>query len=56
MPLSFVPVDLGSHMLVAATGLPSIDLQKLCHASEGAMGFLSGEPTKTRTTSPRTAS
>jgi len=47
MPLSFVPVILGSHVLVAAAGLPSIDLQKLCHTSEQTMAFLSGEQTKT---------
>jgi len=47
MPFSLVPVILGSHVLVAATGLPSINLQKLCHASDRAMAFLSGEPTKT---------
>jgi len=46
MLLSFVPVVLGSHVLVAATGLPSIDLQKLCHTSERTMAFVSGEPTE----------
>ena len=47
MPLSLVPVVLGAHVLVAATGLPSIDLQKLCHTSERTMAFLRGEPTRT---------
>jgi len=46
MPLSFVPVLLGSHVLVAAANLPRIDLEKLCHTSERAMAFLGGEPTK----------
>jgi hypothetical protein len=40
-------VVLGSHVLIAAAGLPSIDLQKLCHTSERTMADFSGKPTKT---------
>jgi hypothetical protein len=47
MLFSFLPVVLGSHVLIAAAGLPSIDLQHLCHTSERTMGGLSGDPTKT---------
>jgi hypothetical protein len=47
MLLSFVPVILGSHMLIAATGLPTIDPQHLCHASDWAMPDLGGEPMQT---------
>jgi hypothetical protein len=47
MLLSLVPVVLGSHVLFAAAGLPSIDLQKLCHSSERTMGGLSGDTMKT---------
>jgi hypothetical protein len=47
MLLSLVPAILGSHVLIAATGLPSIDLQKLCHTSERTLGGLSGDPMKT---------
>jgi hypothetical protein len=47
MLLSFVPVVLGSHVLIAAAGLPSIDLQNLCRASERTMAFVSGEPIRT---------
>jgi hypothetical protein len=47
MLLSFAPFILGSHVLIAAAGLPSIDLQKLCQASEQAMPALSGGPAKT---------
>jgi hypothetical protein len=38
MLLSLVPVVLGSQVLIAATGLPSIDLQRLCQSSERTMG------------------
>jgi len=44
MLLSFVPVILGSYMLIAATGPPTIDPQHLCHAAERAMPDLGGEP------------
>jgi hypothetical protein len=47
MLLSLVPVVLGSHVLFAAAGLPSIDLQKLCHSSERTMGSLIGDPVRT---------
>jgi hypothetical protein len=47
MLLSLVPVVLGSHVLMAAAGLPGIDLQKLCRSSERTMAELSGEPSKT---------
>jgi hypothetical protein len=47
MYVSLIPVILGSHVLIASTaGLPSIDVQKLCHAAEGAMAALGGEPLK----------
>jgi hypothetical protein len=42
-----VPVVLGSHLLIAAGGLPSIDLRKLCNASERSMAGLGGDPVKT---------
>ena len=42
MMLSFVPVVLGSHLLIAAAGLPGIDPQKLCHGSD-----LGGGPMQT---------
>jgi hypothetical protein len=47
MLLSFVPVILGSHLLIAAAGLPGIDPQKLCHASERRMPEIGGEPMQT---------
>jgi hypothetical protein len=47
MLFSFVPVVLGSYVLISAAGLPSIDLQKLCHTSERTMAGLSGDPMKT---------
>jgi hypothetical protein len=47
MLLSFVPVILGSNVLIAAAGLPGIDPQKLCHASERRMPDLGGEPMQT---------
>ena len=47
MPLSFVPVVFGSQLLIAVAGLPSIDLEKLCHTSERTMAELGGEPVKT---------
>jgi hypothetical protein len=47
MLLSLVPVVLGSHVLFAAAGLPSIDLQKLCDSSARTMTGLSGDPMKT---------
>jgi hypothetical protein len=47
MLFSFVPVVLGSHLLLAAAGLPSIDLQKLCNSSARTMAGLSGDPMKT---------
>jgi hypothetical protein len=47
MLFSLVPAILGSHVLIAAAGLPSIDLQKLCRSSERAIGGLSGDPMRT---------
>jgi hypothetical protein len=47
MLFSFVPLVLGSHVLLAAAGLPSIDLQTLCHSSARTMAGLSGDPMKT---------
>ncbi len=47
MLFSLVPVVLGSHLLVAAARLPSIDLQRLCHTSERTTAGLSGDLTKT---------
>ena len=47
MMLSFVPVVLGSHLLIAAAGLPGIDPQKLCHASEQTMPDRGGGPIQT---------
>jgi hypothetical protein len=38
MLILLVPVVLGSQLLIAAAGLPSIDLQRLCHSSERTMG------------------
>jgi hypothetical protein len=38
MLISLVPVVLGSQVLIAAAGLPSIDLQRLCHSAERTMG------------------
>jgi hypothetical protein len=47
MIIALVPVLLGSHLLIAATGLPSIDLQRLCHDSERAMGGRGEDSIKT---------
>jgi hypothetical protein len=47
MLLSFVPIIIGSHLLIAAAGLPGIDPQKLCHASHRAMPDLGGGPMQT---------
>jgi len=37
MLFSLIPVAFASHVLVTAAGLPSIDLQGLCHSSERTM-------------------
>ena len=38
MPIAFVPIVLGSHLLVAAAGgLPSIDIEKSCRESANAL-------------------
>jgi hypothetical protein len=47
MLISLIPVVLGSQVLIAAAGLPSIDLQKLCHSSERTMGGGSEDSIKT---------
>ena len=47
MLISLVPVVLGSQLLIAAAGLPSIDLQRLCHGSERTMGGRSEDAIKT---------
>jgi hypothetical protein len=47
MLFSLVPVVLGSQVLIAAAGLPSIDLPRLCHNSERTMGGHSEDATRT---------
>ena len=47
MLISLVPAVLGSQVLIAAAGLPSIDLQTLCHSSERTMGGHSEDSTRT---------
>jgi hypothetical protein len=47
MLISLVPVVLGSQVLIAAAGLPSIDLQRLCHSSEQTMGSRSEDSVRT---------
>src|SRR5258708_6040040 len=38
MPIAFVPLMLGSHLLIAAAGgLPSIDIEKSCRESADAL-------------------
>jgi hypothetical protein len=44
MLLSFAPFIFASQMLIAATGLPVIDPQHVCHASDRAMPDLGGKP------------
>jgi hypothetical protein len=41
MPFPFVPIALGSHLLIAATaGIPSVDIRKTCQAAAGTMADL----------------
>jgi hypothetical protein len=47
MLFSLVPVVLGSQVLIAAAGLPSLDLQGLCHSSERTMGGRNEDSTRT---------
>jgi hypothetical protein len=47
MLFSLVPVVLGSHVLIAAAGLPGIDLQRLCHSSEPPISGRSEDATRT---------
>jgi hypothetical protein len=47
MLILLVPVVLGSQVLIAAAGLPSIDLQRLCHSSERTTGGHSEDSTRT---------
>ena len=41
MPFPFVPIVLGSHLLIATTsGIPSVDIRKSCQAAAGTMADL----------------